>query len=257
MNALLRYALVSAIGSTLIMPLSALQASEANLEQRIMRLEQMASNPVMLQLTQRINEQQAEIQRLQDRVDHLVRDQQLSQETANKRYQETDERLNVLETNPARAPGSAEAGSEASGLTDEAPSKSNVVVTRESTEAEKQVYQKAFALMKAAKYKESITAFEAFIAASGDSDLAGNAAYWAGEGYFILQKYPEALAAFKKVIQSYPASPKFDDSQLRAGDTLDNLKKPAEAKAMYQGLVTTSPDSKAGQNAAKRLEKLR
>jgi tol-pal system protein YbgF len=257
MKPLVRYAVLSVLGVVTAMPLSVLHAADANLEQRIIRLEQMASNPVMLQLTQRINDQQAEIQRLQDRVDHLIRDQQLLQDSAKTRYQETDERLSALESNATRQSSTPAASNGAEGLSDEMPTASKVIVTRESTEAEKQAYQKAFALMKAAKYKESIAAFESFLTASSDSDLAGNAAYWAGEGHFILQKYTEALNSFKVVIERYPTSPKFDDSQLRAGDCLDNLKQPKEAKAMYQALVTTSPDSKAGQNAAKRLEKLR
>lgn len=258
MKSSVRYAVLSVLGVVTAMPVTVLHAADINLEQRIIRLEQMASNPVMLQLTQRINDQQAEIQRLQDRVDHLIRDQQLLQDSTKTRYQETDERLSALESSASRQT-TGSAGSEGTeGLTDEVPtSASKVIATRDSTEAEKQAYQKAFSLMKAAKYKESIAAFESFLQSSADSDLAGNAAYWAGEGHFILQKYTEALNSFNVVIERYPTSPKFDDSQLRAGDCLDNLKQPKEAKAMYQGLVTTSPDSKAGQNAAKRLEKLR
>jgi tol-pal system protein YbgF len=70
----------------------------SSLEQRVTRLEKMAQNPVLLQLLQRMETQESELQELQDRVDRLQRDLEQLKAKESKHYQESDERLSVLET---------------------------------------------------------------------------------------------------------------------------------------------------------------
>ncbi len=296
---------VSGLIATFAVPVYAAQS--ATLDQRVTRLERMLENPVLLQLSRRLGEQQREIQSLQDENDRLKRDIQRFRNIVNQRYTETDERLSRLEGVEPKAAAAIGAASimaepqqtmpmetvpssmasamantaasapvtepesmaptveatvaveaEQSAMTEgNAPvsSADQPIQTRPATAAEKEAYKSAFALMRSSKYDESIHAFESFIQSYPESDLASNAAYWAGEGYLVKDKSEQALKSFLTVIQQYPDSPKVPDATLRAGDSYDNLGQRAKAVEMYQKIINDRPHSKAASNARKRLEK--
>lgn len=86
---------VSALTVSLALPVYAVDS--ASMEQRVKRLERMLENPVLLQLSRRLGEQQRDIQVLQDENDRLKRKLRQFEEKMDKRYVETDERLSVLE----------------------------------------------------------------------------------------------------------------------------------------------------------------
>ena len=77
-----------------------------DLQNRIERLERMADNPVLLQLSRRLADQQREIQGLYDQIDRLQFDLKNFKEQAGKRYRDSDARLTELEAD--RNPGHAE-----------------------------------------------------------------------------------------------------------------------------------------------------
>lgn len=62
------------ISSAIAVAILAGQAQAQTLEQRIERLERMSNNPVLLDMTRKLNDQEREIQNLQDQVDRLKRD---------------------------------------------------------------------------------------------------------------------------------------------------------------------------------------
>lgn len=88
-------AAVSALSISVALPANAVQG--ATLDQRVKRLERMLENPVLLQLSRRLGEQQREIQNLQDKNDRLIRELNQIKGLMDKRYQENDERLSALE----------------------------------------------------------------------------------------------------------------------------------------------------------------
>ncbi|MDX1347536.1 MAG: tol-pal system protein YbgF [Thiomicrorhabdus chilensis] len=257
-----------AVISSLVLSFSSAHAAPAgSIEDRILRLERMADNPVLLQLSQRLGEQQREIQRLHDEIDRLKRAQSNFLERAKGREEETDQRISALETKlksyesgvpsatvPALTPSlpAQSVTTPASGHATD-PEVSQVIATYPATADENAQYQKAFALMRAAQYRESIAAFEAFIKQSPGSSLASNASYWAGEGYLILKDYDKALNAFERIMQQYPGSSKEPDAMLRAADSLIQLKENEKAVQLYKKLIASYPDSRAAESAAKRL----
>lgn len=83
------------------------QVDTTDLQNRIERLERMADNPVLLQLSRRLADQQREIQGLYDQVDRLQFELKNFKEQAGKRYRDSDARLTELEAD--RNPGSQEA----------------------------------------------------------------------------------------------------------------------------------------------------
>ncbi|WP_373017804.1 tol-pal system protein YbgF [Thiomicrorhabdus sp.] len=255
-----------AIASSLLLSASFVSAAPVgSIEERIQRLERMADNPVLLQLSQRLAQQEREIQGLHDTIDRLKRDQRMFLDQAKQRYAETDQRISQLEaqlkqsavvpsmTAPVAAVGGAGTATVPVASTESKASGVQAIIVHPATAEENAEYQKAFALMRAANYQESIKAFEAFIKKSPDSSLASNASYWAGEGYLILKNYDQALVSFERIIEQYPDSGKKPDAMLRAGDSLTNLKKTAEANKLYQQLIKDYPDTRAAKNAEKRI----
>jgi tol-pal system protein YbgF len=247
--------LVTLLLGTFTVTFGSAVSAAGSIEERILRLERMADNPVMLQMSQRLAQQQRDIQRLQDELDRMKHEQVRLLEDGRGRYAETDRRLSdiektlqTLEDRPVQQ-GSVIASSAAA----VAGSTPSAIQTRPATEAERLAYQKAFALMRAAKYQDSVVAFEAFIKSTPESDLASNASYWAGEGYLILKEDAKALASFERVLSNYPNSSKVADSLLRAGDALRTLGREGEAKQKYQRLIEVFPQSNAAQSAKKRL----
>lgn len=317
------------IAATLWLPITSVsQAAGNSIEQRVERLERMTENPVLLQLSRRLGEQQREIQQLHDSIDRLKRDLRISENRANQRYKETDDRLSTLEGSAgvvvnkssfssefsqleqtARTPQAAEE-SEYNVVQDESLSSDSAadsrmlseydnqddvepslntrledemsgtqqqevqttqstvknrsakptlqpIKTSPATALEKAEYEKAFLQMKSAQYANATTAFEKFIADYPNSDLASNAAYWAGEGHLINKNNKVALDSFMIVLDRYPDSPKVADAQLRAADSLANLKRIDEAKKMYQDVINNRPHSLAAKTASKRLNGLK
>ncbi|CAN8139148.1 Cell division coordinator CpoB [uncultured Thiomicrorhabdus sp.] len=72
----------SLITGAVAMAIFSNQVQAQTLEQRIDRLERMSNNPVLLDMTRKLNDQEREIQNLQDQVDRLKRDISLMPEPA-------------------------------------------------------------------------------------------------------------------------------------------------------------------------------
>jgi len=282
-------------GLSLSIALPANAATTGNLEQRVNRLERMMDNPVLLQLSRRLGEQQRDIQSLQDENDRLKRELRNIHSIMDKRYKESDERLSELEGSEPKKSGITVPDLEPEGVPDIEPeaklpqsstvntvvapvqtvapvvnqnsnqassnsvttsvSESGEIKTRPATDLEKEKYKQAFALMRASKYDESIQDFSDFIDQYPQSELASNAAYWSGEGYLIKGDNQKALDSFLMVIQRYPDSSKVPDATLRAGDSYRNLGNTTKAETLYKQIIKERPSSRAAKNAQKRLEK--
>ncbi len=98
MKKILPLSLSGLVAVTLWMPITSVTAAGTSIEQRLQRLERMTENPVLLQLSRRLGEQQREIQELHDDIDRLKRDLRNANHKSDKRYKETDDRLSVLES---------------------------------------------------------------------------------------------------------------------------------------------------------------
>jgi len=256
-----------------VIPFSVQPVFAASTEERLQRLERMADNPVLLQLNQRVAEQQREIQALQDEMDRLMKTHKFSIKQATKRYAETDQRISVLEKKQTLAAQAPQAiapitapvpvapispvvpdQTQASAEGDAATVESTVIEVHPATAEENAQYQQAFALMRASKYDKSIQAFETFLTANPTSSLASNASYWAGEGYLIRKNYQQALKSFELVLERYPSSSKVPDALLRAADSLMSMKETAQARVYYQKVMDGYPDSRAAKSAKKRIK---
>jgi tol-pal system protein YbgF len=244
------------------------QAATQSLEQRVERLERRADNPVLIQLSRRLAEQQRQIQELYGEIDRLKYQLSQTRDKMAKQYQETDERINQLETRSAGKAVTAvpvvsseavtpvvesrEAAKEAA-----AESKAKTHAIHPATAEEKKAYDQAFGLIKKSDYKSASEAFAKFKKQYPQSELASNASYWEGESEVILGYDQKALEAFKMVYEKYPDSSKAPDALLRSADMHQEMGQVKEAKALYEKLLKAFPKGKAATKAEQRLKDLK
>ncbi|MDG4813520.1 tol-pal system protein YbgF [Hydrogenovibrio sp. 3SP14C1] len=235
-----------------VVPLA--NAAPQSIEERVQRLERMADNPVLIQLSRRLAEQQRQIQSLYDDVDRLNYQLKQTQEKLAKQYKEADERLSVLESSQASDKESQ--GDTVSSKQSEKSAQSSSdkdMTTHAATQKEKRAYEAAFALMKKSDYQGASKAFSNFKAKYPNSDLASNSAYWEGEAEAVLGNGKAALKAFIDVYETYPASLKAPAAMLRAADMYQDVGKQKEAKVLYEKLIQAYPKKSVAEKARKRL----
>lgn len=259
---------------------------------RLDRLERMADNPVLLQLSRRLAEQQREIQGLYDQIDRLKFEMSNFKEQEAKRYRDTDMRLTDIEADrstieasdelkiplaenvpltPALLPENVAVATPVTSETsvetnskepikrlDEASTKQDslAIKTRAANDEEKVAYQAAFDLMKKKQYTESIKSFETFRQQYPTSSLASNAAYWTGEGYLILGEKDKAITSFTVVETQYADSSKAPAALFRKADTLRDAGQKAAAKVLYQKVIDQYPTTKVADRAKTRISGL-
>jgi len=118
------------------------------------------------------------------------------------------------------------------------------------------LYQKAYDLLAAGKVAESQAAFAEFIRRFPQSDLADNAQYWIGEGFYSQKAFKEARDAFQGVSDHFPFGNKVPDALYKRGLCEGELgDKGAEAKTLRE-LVEQYPFSDASVKARDLLKKL-
>ena len=117
-------------------------------------------------------------------------------------------------------------------------------------------YQAAFELLKAQRYEAASTAFQQFLVAFPESELADNAQYWLAESYYVTQKFSDALAAFEVVTNDYPRSRKLPDALLKIGYCNYELKNWVAARTALSGVRADFPESTAARLAQQRLERM-
>jgi len=118
------------------------------------------------------------------------------------------------------------------------------------------LYQKAYDLLAAGRVAESQGAFAEFIRRFPQSDLADNAQYWIGEGFYSQKAFKEAREAFQGVLDHFPFGNKVPDALYKRALCEGELgDKAAEAKTL-RDLVEQYPFSDASVKARDLLKRL-
>lgn len=115
-----------------------------------------------------------------------------------------------------------------------------------------QRYDVAFGLLQSKRFGEAEASFERFVADHPDHELAGNAQYWLGETYYVQGDYERAASAFLEGYKNYRSSSKSPDNLLKLGITLAILNQKADACAVFSELKDRYPNA---QNSIKRRAK--
>lgn len=255
---------------------STVQSSKVrDLENRMRRVETRMNNQGLVDLMQRFDQMQRDMQRLIGDIEVQSHELKRMKEQQKKLYSDIDQRLRKLEqTGVSKAPSVggtptspvpvAPAAGLAAGSQGTAPTSQAAPVPPASStmsEVERNVarsaYERAFNLLKQGRYGLATVSFKAFLETYPDAAYADNAQYWMGEANYAQKKYKSALTEFQKVIDKYPNSPKRADAMLKIGYTHDELGNKKLAMQALNSIVSTYPNSTAARLAQKRMKNLK
>ncbi|MEJ5172332.1 MAG: tol-pal system protein YbgF [Hydrogenothermaceae bacterium] len=127
---------------------------------------------------------------------------------------------------------------------------------------EKGLYQYALDLYYKGNYEEARKYFVEFLKKYPDSDLYGNAVFWAGQTFYAERKFNDAIEIFKALISKCDEGKikkcvKYPDAMLKIGFGYIELGDVEKGKEYLNDLVKRYPDSDPAQLAKKKLEVLR
>ncbi len=213
------------------------------IERRLERVERVVQNDSLVQLVTRVDALAADIDQLRGSAETSGYEIEQMAERQRALYADLDERIQAVETRTRE--NVMQGGSLPPG---ELPLPNG---------SDRENYQAAFELLKEGRYDQSARAFEQFLVAYPESELADNAQYWLAESFYVSQRFDEALPIFSGVIDNYPQSRKVPDALLKVGYCHHELKRWDEAENALTRVVADYPETTAARLASKRLERVR
>lgn len=215
------------------------------LESRLIDVERSLDTQGLLSLQSQLMDALQETSELRGELETLQFELTGSSERLREAYVTTDQRLQALEQrsfgaapSPFVPPSAQQANTTAPAISD------------------REAYQQAFELLKAARYDEAATAFTRFVQQYPSSTFADNAQYWLGEAHYVSRRFPEAKQAFDAVLAQYPQSRKIPDATLKVGLCQFELGDKMKAKSTLSNVQTNYPGTSAARLAAERLASL-
>lgn len=218
-----------------------------DLEARLGRVERVLNNQSLLELQTDNDNLASQVQNLRNQIETISYNMNSAGDRQKAQYVDLDKRLQQIESRPATRVVTASSTNSSAGS-------SMPVVT--ATGNERQMYQDAFDLLKAAKYKDAATGFQGYLTTYPEGQLADNAYYWLGESHYIQRDFNTALQSFGTVTQKYPTSRKIADAWLKVGYCYYELGAMDEAKAALSKTIESFPDSSAARLAQQRLDRI-
>lgn len=120
----------------------------------------------------------------------------------------------------------------------------------------RKMYETAFNLLRAGRYRHAVAAFQAFLQAHPHDKRAGRAQYWVAETDYVERDYPRAERAFKALVTRYPHSKRVPNALLKMGYIAKWQGHPNKARATWKGLIAQYPGTMAAQVARNSLTNL-
>ena len=226
------------------------QKADTEFDARIQRLEALVQNEGVVELLQRVEQLQLEMQELRGTIEQLRNDVDGMQKRQRSMYLDIDRRLNDLQLNGGSpAPlGSLAVTPEESAVHADIGKKSP-----ENLEQERLAYEAAFKYLREGRYPQAIDAFTQFLKQYPDGRYSGNSQYWLGEANYVSRHFEQALIEFLKVLDKYSNSSKLPDTKLKLGYTYYELKQWDRARQMLNDVLKNYPTSSVAPLAEKRL----
>jgi tol-pal system protein YbgF len=219
-----------------------------DIDTRLTRIERVVANQSLLDLANQGETMRTDLRAMHNDVDQLSNSLEASRKQQRDLYADLDRRMKILEMRGG-APGPAAAGDGGQGT-------GATVDSAATGSDDKAAYQTAFGMLKDGQYDRAIVAFQKFLVAYPDSQLADNAQYWLGEANYVNRAFPEAQAAFQRVVDKYPQSRKRPDALLKIGYCQYEQKQWGLAKETLTKVATQFADTQAGHLAQQRLDKM-
>ena len=130
------------------------------------------------------------------------------------------------------------------------PPTSGAAVAALPSVSEREAYQRAFDLMKARQFDQSIAGFNRLIVDYPNGQYAPNAFYWLGELHLAQQNTEQARQSFMQVINLYPDHPKVPDTLYKLGVAYHRLGDARRALEYFNQVRSQYPQSSAAGLAA-------
>ena len=222
--------------------------SMMSVKQRLERMERMVGSELLMQQSQQIEALQEEVSVLREQLDQQGNEYNTIKQRQRSLYADMDRRINAIETSSPNSALSAPVPAPGRGSTPPAP------VGADSNG--KSTYDKAFALLKEGRYKQSIVAFEGFLKNYSNSQYADNAQYWLGEANYAYRQYKQALSEFQRLIAKYPDSSKVQGARLKIAYVYYEMKNWSAARESLQQIIKLFPDTNLAKTANERLQRI-
>ena len=262
-------------------------ALAASTKERLDALERKLDSRSLLEMLNRIEQLQGDVQQLRGSVElqsHRIEELQRQQR---EQYLDTDRRLQQLETGvaggvagsdssmpgmqpdpvsppvqppaqlPVQPPIPDVAAPPAPAAKRPEPLASPPGAAASSTEAEQAEYDTALAILREGRYAEAAQAFNRFLAANPGSVYADNASYWLGETYYVTRDFDQALSTFQTLVSRYPQSSKVSDSHLKMGYIYYEKQDWKAAREHLELVVSQYPGTTTARLAADRLQRMK
>lgn len=215
------------------------------LESRLAALERVLASGSLIDLTVQLDELQRQTAELRGRTETLEHNTGSTLDRQRDLYVDLDDRIQYLERNvqqPTQQPVSSGG-----------PPAGALPVPGGSDRAN---YEAAFELLKEQRYPEAGSAFQQFLAAFPNSQLADNAQYWLAESYYVTDQFDVALSEFLLVVNQYPRSRKIPDALLKIGYSNYELERWPDARSALQMVRDDHGESTAARLAVQRLQRM-
>lgn len=221
-------------------------------DERISRLEAQLQNQGLLNLLNQVEALKAEVARLRGGQEEQAYKLENADKRARDLFADLDGRVKELASRPVAPSADAVRLQVAQSLVTAAPPPAPI-----DSEAEARAYEAAQSLVKAGKYKEAVTAFQAFLKQYPSGALAANALYWTGFSHVGLSDFKGASASYQRLLKEFPASSKAPDAMLSLARAQVQVNEPDIARATLEQLIAKHPQSKAAENGKKLLATLK
>jgi tol-pal system protein YbgF len=258
------YLLVALTGISFSSPLFSLEKdviSMMSVKQRLERVEGFLGSDTLMDQAQQMEALREEISALREQIDQQSYELDTIKQRQRSLYLDMDRRLQNLETGSSSSgsPGSARRAPvappvAAGGSSRGGSPKGNIVGADKDG---REMYNKAFGLLKEGQYKKSIGIFEKFLKRHPESKYSDNAQYWLGEANYAYRQYKQSLKEFQRLIAKYPDSTKIPGARLKVGYVYYELKNWSASRESLQQVVTLYPDTNVAKKAMERLERIK
>lgn len=176
----------------------------------------------------------AELSRIRGQVEEISRATNVTGSRSKDLYLDLDTRLRQLEP-----------------LTFEFENTAHTVIARE-----KQLFEKALEILKAADFPKAAESFKTFRAQFPASTLNASALFLEGAAHYAAQNYEPAIFARTRFIELYPDHPKADAALLNLASSQQESKDMAGAKKSLESLIKNYPQSPLVADAQSRLKSM-
>ena len=216
------------------------------LERRLAGIERIVQNQSLVNMTQQVSSLERQGDELRGQVEELEYNASNTADRQRQLYIDLDARIQELEA-------SMQARNNVNVLDGGTLTPGELPVPGGS---DRDNYQAAFELLKSERYEPAAMAFEQFLVAFPESELADNAQYWLAESHYVTQQFDRALGEFEVVIRTFPESRKVPDALLKIGYCNYELERWDAARGSLARVQDDYPETTAAMLAGQRLERM-